>query len=93
MSWVGIAFVSVSYIILFVVGIVYAVPKAGGSWIDPVFIMRNSMATPTISVACGAISAATDLYAFLVPLSAISSLTLTTRKKIALSGLFATGLL
>ena len=93
MIWLGITFVSISYTILFAVWIVYASPNPGVSWTDPSFFIKNRETTPIISVALSAVSAFTDLYVLSSPLIALSGLNLTTSRKLALSVLFATGLL
>jgi hypothetical protein len=90
--WVGIVFISLSYTVLFAVWLAYSAPRPGTSWTDPVFFMNVSKTTPIISIVLGAVSIFTDFYVLAIPLAVVSGLNLSTRKKYAVTGLFATGL-
>lgn len=94
MIWAGIAFTVVSYAALLGVWIHYSVPNHGDAgWTDVSFYMRVANYTPTVSVVFGVLGIVTDFYVIAIPLTAISSLNLSTKKKLGVSALFVTGLL
>ncbi|KAK2591230.1 hypothetical protein QQS21_011072 [Conoideocrella luteorostrata] len=94
MIWFGIAFIVVSYATLLAVWIAYSVPGPNDSgWGDPAFFTRVGQKTPGISVAFGVLGIVSDFYVISIPLTAISTLNLSSGKKIGVSALFATGLL
>ncbi|KAG8425927.1 hypothetical protein J3459_008621 [Metarhizium acridum] len=94
MIWVGIGFTVVSYATLLAVWIFYSVPRSGDKgWTDPGYFMRVAHDTPIISVVLGVLGIVTDFYVIAIPLTAISSLNLSTKKKLGVSALFITGLL
>jgi len=72
-------------------GIVYCMPHNGKPWDFAVLSNCNHLATP--GLVQGGMNIAADLTIFLLPLPIIFKLQIPTGKKIALSGVFATGIL
>lgn len=94
MIWAGIGFTVASYATLLAAWIYYSAPHQGDEgWSDPVYRMRTGNDTPAISVVFGALAIVTDFYIIAIPIAAISSLNLSTKKKFGVSALFVTGLL
>ncbi|KID83815.1 hypothetical protein MGU_08900 [Metarhizium guizhouense ARSEF 977] len=94
MIWAGIGFTVASYATLLAAWIYYSAPHQGdGGWTDPKYFMRAGRDTPAISVVFGALAIVTDFYIIAIPITAISSLNLSTKKKFGVSALFVTGLL
>lgn len=94
MIWTGIIVVSVLYLAFFVAWVVLYVPLPGdGGRTGMRFSDKITTASPRISVGLGVVGTFTDFYTIAVPLMAISGLKMSLGKRVAVSGLFATGLL
>ncbi|KAK9438605.1 hypothetical protein VB005_06752 [Metarhizium brunneum] len=93
MIWAGIGFTVASYATLLGAWIYYSAPHQGEGWSDPIYRVRTGRDTPVISVVFGALAIFTDFYIIAIPITAISSLNLSTKKKFGVSALFVTGLL
>lgn len=93
MIWAGIGFTVASYATLLGAWIYYSAPHQGEGWSDPIYQVRTGRDTPAISVVFGALAIFTDFYIIAIPITAISSLNLSTKKKFGVSALFVTGLL
>ncbi|KJK74583.1 hypothetical protein H634G_10112 [Metarhizium anisopliae BRIP 53293] len=93
MIWAGIGFTVASYATLLGAWIYYSAPHQGEGWSDPIYRVRTGRDTPAISVVFGALAIFTDFYIIAIPITAISSLNLSTKKKFGVSALFVTGLL
>ncbi|EFY94964.2 hypothetical protein MAA_09542 [Metarhizium robertsii ARSEF 23] len=93
MIWAGIGFTVASYATLLGAWIYYSAPHQGEGWSDTIYQVRTGRDTPPISVVFGALAIFTDFYIIAIPITAISSLNLSTKKKFGVSALFVTGLL
>lgn len=94
MTWFGIVFIAVSYIAIFTAWMESSVPRPSEKgWTDFNYIQRTAEPHLKLSVALGVLGTFTDFYTLAIPLTAISGLKMSVPRKIAVSGLFATGLL
>jgi hypothetical protein len=92
MIWTGIALTAVSYTALSMAWIYASVPHSGeGGWGNPKYFLRVERDTPPISIGLGAVGTFTDFFTLLIPLLAIMDLNMSTKKKLGVSALFATG--
>lgn len=94
MTWSGIVLIAVSYVALFIAWMASSVPLPGETgWTDFNYINRSAETNMKLAVALGVVGTFTDFYTLAIPLTAISGLKMSVARKIAISGLFATGLL
>ncbi|KAH7311264.1 hypothetical protein B0I35DRAFT_395882 [Stachybotrys elegans] len=89
----GIALTAVTYTILLVVWLVYAVPRPGEHWRSPEFILRITDSNAIITTTQSCISTVLDFYILSIPLITIARLKAATNRKIMISIVFLAGLL
>ncbi|KAH7324386.1 hypothetical protein B0I35DRAFT_349229 [Stachybotrys elegans] len=93
MLWSGVVFTAVSYLVCMGVWVAYTVPHPGEDWLSTPTALRAAQSSPVIGVTLGCLSTFTDFYILIIPVATVARLNMNNKKKIALSGLFLTGLL
>lgn len=94
MIWIGLVFITLSFSAAAIAYIVFFFPPSSGEgWSDPKIARQRADSTAYINLILGALGASTDFYVIAIPITAVSSLNLSKKKKIGVSALFATGLM
>lgn len=92
MIYSGLSFIVVFYIISIIVTLGSCLPRAGeGGWESPIHGERCRDEDERFAEVQGVIGAITDIYVLIVPLTMISDLRLSRRRKFGVFGVFLTG--
>lgn len=94
LAWIGIVFIPISFVTLAVVWLVYFIPSSPDTeWTSPKADLKRSASSRHINLVLAALGVFTDFYVFAIPSMAVSSLSLSKRRKVGVLALFAVGLL
>ncbi|ROW08462.1 hypothetical protein VMCG_03188 [Cytospora schulzeri] len=91
--WAGLAAVSIFYIVTTIVLLVVCVPRNGNTWLETSAKLEYTIQSKRITLATGWFGIFADIYIIAIPISLVSTLTLSKGRKIGIIAIFLTGLM